>query len=412
MSIEVRPFGVKCNIECSYCYQNPVRGAGNIPNNYDLSEIKRAIEKEGGDFILFGGEPLLMPLRDLEDLWSWGFVRFKKNGLQTNGILITDDHVRLFTLYNVHVGISVDGPDELNSLRWGGSPSATIDATAKTHAAIESLCKKGIVPSLIVTLHRANATEDKLPKMHAWIRKMDELGIKSVRLHVLEIDHPNIRAQFALSTQENVAAFVSFIELENELKNLRFDIAKDMRALMVGQDNHTTCIWNACDPYTTRAVRGIEGRGQRSNCGRTNKDGIDFLKAAVPGYERYVALYNTPQECGGCHGCRFFLACKGQCPGTAIDGDWRNRTEHCDLWKTLYRRLEKEMVQNGETPLSIHPKRLQIEKALLQEWQLGHNPTIQNVMAACESSDSQSSNEIVTDKISILHGDMHGDHYY
>ena len=60
-----------------------------------------------------------------------------------------------------------------------------------------------------------------------------------------------------------------------------------------------------------------------SNCGRTNKDGVDYLKSDHQGYERYIALYNTPHEHGGCKGCRFFLMCKGQCPGTAIDGDWQ-----------------------------------------------------------------------------------------
>ena len=41
----------------------------------------------------------------------------------------------------------------------------------------------------------------------------------------------------------------------------------------------------------TGAVRGVEGNGQTSNCGRTNKDGIDFTKANTAGYERYLALY-------------------------------------------------------------------------------------------------------------------------
>ena len=143
--------------------------------------------------------------------------------------------------------------------------------------------------------------------------------------------------------------------------------------MLLGQDNTTTCVWNACDPYTTRAVRGVEGNGQRSNCGRTNKDGIDFVKSTTEGCERYLALYNTPQVYGGCKGCRFFLMCKGQCPGTAIDGDWRNRTEHCDVWKRLYGILEEAFVGQGMTPISCHPKREAIEQAFLASWTQGHN---------------------------------------
>src|SRR5205823_4046579 len=137
------------------------------------------------------------------------------------------------------------------------------------------------------------------------------LGVSSVRLHILEIDHHLVRQKFALSTSENISAFLHFAALEKQFKQLKFDVFTDMKNMLLGRDRDATCIWMACDPYTTSAVRGVEGNGQRSNCGRTNKDGIDFSKSDTPGYERYLALYSTPQECGGCQGCRFFLMCKG-----------------------------------------------------------------------------------------------------
>jgi uncharacterized protein len=156
------------------------------------------------------------------------------------------------------------------------------------------------------------------------------------------------------------------------LRSLEFDLFDDMRRMLLGQDESSACVWNACDPYTTRAVQGVEGHGQRSNCGRTNKDGIDFVKGDKPGFERYLALYATPQEVGGCRECRFFLMCKGQCPGTAIDGDWRNRTEHCEVWKAVYGHLETELLAEGKQPLSLSPQRNDIEQSLLAGWRQGH----------------------------------------
>jgi uncharacterized protein len=120
----------------------------------------------------------------------------------------------------------------------------------------------------------------------------------------------------------------------------------------------------------------VEGHGERSNCGRTNKEGIDFVKADRPGFERYLALYHTPQEDGGCQGCRFFLACKGQCPGTAIDGDWRNRTEYCELWKKLFRHIEERLLERGAFPISVQPNRVHLERVMLQAWTSGTNPTL------------------------------------
>ena len=61
MSVELRPLGVACNIQCQYCYQNPERDAGNVARSYDLDAMKAAVEREGGPFTLFGGEALLAP---------------------------------------------------------------------------------------------------------------------------------------------------------------------------------------------------------------------------------------------------------------------------------------------------------------------------------------------------------------
>jgi uncharacterized protein len=386
MAIEVRPFGVKCNIQCEYCYQDAVRKAGDAPQGYDLERIKAAIETAGSEFTLFGGEPLMMPLADLQALWSWGYQKYGRNSVQTNAVLITRRHVELFKKYKVHVGISVDGPDELNSARRAGNAATTLRATKKTHAAISLLVNEGIIPSIIVTLHRANADATKLPLLIKWIRHLDDLGIRAVRLHVLEVENAEVRDKYALSHEQNLAAFRRFLQLERELSVLRFDVFNEMRRLLTGSDHSTTCVWNACDPYTTRAVQGIEGHGQRSNCGRTNKDGVDFVKADRQGFERYIALYHTPQEVGGCKGCRFFLVCRGQCPGTAIDGDWRNRTEHCALWTSLYEDLEADLLKAGNLPLSQRADRQVIENEMLRQWASGRTATLESVIEAVGGS--------------------------
>lgn len=401
MNLEIRPFGVRCNIGCVYCYQNPERDAGNVLRSYDLATLLEAIKREGHPFTLFGGEPLLMPVKDLEKLWAYGLQKFGSNGIQTNGTLIRDDHVQLFHTYKVHVGISVDGPGELNDARWSGSLEKTRNATAKTHAAIEQLCKEQIPPSLIVTLHRINATRDKLPAMHAWMRHLEQIGVKSARLHLLEVETDAVRSECALSSEENVEAMLGFLKLEKQLTSLKFDMFEDMRNMLLGRDNKTTCVWNACDPYTTKAVQGIEGNGQRSNCGRTNKEGIDFVKSDSEGFERYMALYQTPQEYGGCKDCRFFLMCKGQCPGTAIDGDWRNRTELCEVLKTLYRHLEEEMITDGLEPLSVRPVRKQIEEKFLNGCAEGKVRTMANITAQMNKDRSRTTSP----HAATLHGD-------
>ena len=387
MTVEIRPFGTRCNIQCRYCYQQPRRDAGHLAKTFDIEKIKEAVLAEGAAFSLFGGEPLLVRLADLEALWSWGFERFGRNTVQTNGTLIRDAHIALFKRYNVSVGISIDGPGEMNDIRWAGRLDATRTLTAKTETAIERLCNEKIRTSLIITLHRGNAVGDKLDRLVEWVSKLDACGLLSFRLHLLESESESIRAKYGLNTEENITALMRFYALEKTLKTVQLDIFRDMRGLLAGDDRKATCIWKGCDPYTTRAVRGVEGNGQRSNCGRTNKEGIEFVKSDTEGFERSLALYHTPQEVGGCQGCRFFLMCRGNCPGTALEGDWRNRTEHCGVWKESFAVIEHEFEEQGKVPLSLHKDRGLVEAAMVEQWECGRNPSLKEIADAWLSVD-------------------------
>ncbi|MES0491415.1 MAG: radical SAM protein [Leptospirales bacterium] len=380
MSAEIRPLGTKCNLQCSYCYQDHQREAersfATKPESYNFENIKPTLEKMGREFTLFGGEPLLLPLRELEKIFHWGFEKFGKNAIQTNGTLITDEHIELFKKYKVGVGISIDGPGELNDLRWAGTQEKTRSLTRRTIQSIERLCKEDQRPCLIITLHKNNASAEKLPLLIDWLKSLDKMGLPAARLHILENNNDTIREKHALSNRENIHTFSELYKLQEKCSNLRFDVFDDINSLLKGDDTKTTCVWGGCDPYTTRALTAVEANGEITHCGKLTKEGISFTKANQEGFERYISLYFTPQENGGCNGCRFFLMCKGQCPGTSIDSDWRNKTEYCEVWKALLERAEKRMVENGETPLSLLPEREELENRMLFAWTFGSNPPI------------------------------------
>jgi uncharacterized protein len=110
------------------------------------------------------------------------------------------------------------------------------------------------------------------------------------------------------------------------------------------------------------------------------------VKGDRAGFERYLALYHTPRAFGGCAGCRFFAICKGQCPGTAIEGDWRNRTEYCDVWKSVFEHFEDELLRANHWVLSRAKCRSDIEAALLDAWARGQNPSLSDVTRAARRS--------------------------
>jgi uncharacterized protein len=390
-----------------------MRDAGNYGTEqpYDMEKMLKALEAEGRDFLVFGGEPLLVPLADLERIWAWGYGRYKTNGVQTNGVLITPEHVKIFKKYNVHVGFSLDGPDELNDSRWAGTVERTREATAKSHANLRAVIAAGVRQSLIVTLYRGNASAERLPRLLAWLAELDQLGVQHARIHLLEVDHPSVATRMALTPEENLTALRAIVALERTLEKMRFDILTDMRNLLAAEDEQVTCTWTACDPYTTSAVRGVDGQGNRSNCGRTNKDGIARLKAEQAGYARQVILYHTPQKDGGCQGCRFFLMCKGQCPGTAINGDWRNRSEQCPVWFGLFEELEAEFVADNRVPLSLAEDRVVLEGAIVNAWARGKRVTLKSARSRLRRGVAAMSVGEDEGHGDIPHGDEHEDHW-
>ncbi|WP_345988054.1 radical SAM protein [Chryseobacterium sp. Chry.R1] len=121
----------RCNLNCSYCYmynlgdktyknQPKVMSKETIENIYNRI-IEHCEEHNIKNFgiILHGGEPLLAGQKYIEDFvnignrMARGKVHFRYN-LQTNGILLNEDIVNSLEKLRVHIGVSLDGPKEVN----------------------------------------------------------------------------------------------------------------------------------------------------------------------------------------------------------------------------------------------------------------------------------------------------------
>ena len=336
MSVEVVPT-IACNLSCGYCYQDPMRNAGNMGmGRIHLDKVIRSIKKanEGAKepaFTLFGGEPLLIPRLVLERLWGFGLKEYGHNGIQTNGELIDDNFIDLFVKYNVSVGMSVDGPWPLNAAR------SSEGGTDHSLLAIEKLAERGRPAGIHIILNRHNARGEAFEALLEWIKSL-EGKVSEVRIHLMEVD-TRTGESLRLSESENIAAFEALSTLETVFP---IEPCVDMNKLLKG-DFNVGGTWNGCDPYTTPAVQGVDGDGTLSNCGRVNKDGVAYRKSSTSSKERVLSLYNTPFEAGGCKGCRYFFACKGQCPGEAIGGDWRNRSAHCQSYFRVFGSLEERV---------------------------------------------------------------------
>lgn len=123
----------RCNINCTYCY---MYNHGDLsykkqPKIISFDTTKKLVESvqihcsenklERFTFIFHGGEPLLMSKKafvemidEIETLAKFGIkIRY---AMQTNGLLIDQEWCDIFNKYDVGIGISIDGPENINDI--------------------------------------------------------------------------------------------------------------------------------------------------------------------------------------------------------------------------------------------------------------------------------------------------------
>lgn len=119
-----------CNINCKYCYLTERRHARLMTTEVAVS-VAKALEQcpHPVTILWHGGEPLSIGLPRLRALCA-PFQELKRegriqHGLQTNATLLTDEWCDFLQEENFRIGVSVDGPEELNANRvgWSGRPT-------------------------------------------------------------------------------------------------------------------------------------------------------------------------------------------------------------------------------------------------------------------------------------------------
>jgi len=163
-----KPVGPFCNLNCEYCFYLEKQALFGLPGLQLMSDdvlsafIQNYISCQPSpdvDFVWQGGEPTLAGL----DFYSRAFELQKRysgsktisNSLQTNGTLLTDDWCRFFKKHDVMVGISLDGPRELNDrYRYDQQGTGTFDRTLH---GLRLLQKHGVTYNVLACVTRETA---------------------------------------------------------------------------------------------------------------------------------------------------------------------------------------------------------------------------------------------------------------
>jgi uncharacterized protein len=129
-NIITKPIGAVCNLDCEYCYYLEKKDLYPETKSFRMSEevlddfTRQYIYGQPANtpevnFVWQGGEPTLMGVSFFRKAFSLQKKYARPgmnitNSFQTNGTLLNDDWAELFRDYDVLVGISIDGPEEIH----------------------------------------------------------------------------------------------------------------------------------------------------------------------------------------------------------------------------------------------------------------------------------------------------------
>jgi len=111
-----------CNMNCKYCFveksapRNRIISLETVKRLFDELEIHSP--SQSIQLIWHGGEPLLASLDFFQGVINLQ-KEYKKeyvNSIQTNGTLLTEEFARFFKENTFEIGVSLDGPKQLNDL--------------------------------------------------------------------------------------------------------------------------------------------------------------------------------------------------------------------------------------------------------------------------------------------------------
>jgi len=324
MPILIKPF-LGCNIACKYCYEAEFRLTNPQKMDYDLDAIIKTmagLPNNNRGISLHGGEILCLPKQDVDRLLAKSMELTGRSQVQTNGTQIDDEWIEIFKRNKTHVGISCDGWGELNSFRMD------VTRTAKLIRTIHRLKEEGFRTSIISVLSRANVgTPDKFASFKEWLLELKDLKIGGRLNPCSATGNPDIELDM-----ESLVAVYKDLTLFCMEHGLTWSPMSDLARKVAGCG--AVCVFQGCDIYHTDSATVVLGDGSVTNCMRTSNEDI-LLRHPAKYNTRDEILQEIPQENGGCRGCTYWSYCRGGCPSTAIDDDWRNRTYLCELWSGI-----------------------------------------------------------------------------
>jgi uncharacterized protein len=361
----------RCNLACHYCYyyfqefdanvNAPVmrRNVIDATAGY-LARSLRDLNVCGFNFVLHGGEPLLMKPREMDYLCSRLRAEIEHRTdirflVQTNGTLINDDWISLFEKHKISVGFSIDGPRELNDAhRRDHSGRGSYDATIRGLRLVQEAVKQGRL--------RALGAISVLPVCE------DSAEVLRHLVHDLEIQDPNLNFPHAGWDSPEAVAWGKAVDshrravryalegllypqfhhvrgVTNFLLTLKSEKGAAYNDERAAHRHHIATISSEGVVQVDDNMLGVDARLARSGLSVFSGSLRDLVESE-PFRAMNDALDETPPECAAC---RWRRSCRsGDLFNRFSKADgFKRKSVLCDTLVMIHEEVENFLVQHG-----------------------------------------------------------------
>jgi uncharacterized protein len=264
-SLLIKPASAVCNLDCEYCFYldrdaDPYKAlpARRMPDETLERLVDTYLFYSYPESVLAfqGGEPTLAGLPFFEKL-----VRLEQqygrsgqvvsNSLQTNGVLIDQNWCDLFRSYEWLLGVSLDGPEEVNDrFRFNKEGRGTWKRVMESIALLK---KNRVEFNILCVLSQANV--DRPKELYRFYRS---IGIDNIQfIPLAEFDAEGKPLPFTISPEQYGRFLCEVFELWwPERRKVRIRMFDNIAEAVAGQKPGTCTMHETCDSYVVVEYNG------------------------------------------------------------------------------------------------------------------------------------------------------------
>jgi uncharacterized protein len=354
----------RCNLACSYCYfffggDESYKTHSPIISQKTIHDISIFLQKgvdelkiKKVNLYFHGGEPLLQKKKHFDEMCNI----FKKNiscelllGVQTNGVLVDEEWLTLFKKHKVGVGVSIDGPKEINDIyRVDHKGRGSYDRIKNGL----DLLKKNLNDRVAVLCVMNSKTSGKDSYYHL----VYELGL--THMDFLFPDNHYENSNF--ETNEAIGTYIcdvfdAWVHDNNDKIHIRF--FSSLISRLLGRSSYYINFGPFQEKVGAISISSDGHLGPDDTLKATSFDLAqadktiydlslrDFLKEPIFGYLRR-AKTNLPSLCKGCIWSK--ICCGGE-PVNRYKNEtiFDNPSVYCSSLKRIYEKVSSHLLKNG-----------------------------------------------------------------